>query len=89
MQLIIVLLRTLASIAADETLGSKGRAIKSVLDLAAVALERGEEGAEQFRELVAQVQAMVAGDRDPTPEEWDALKLRSDKAHATIQGWQE
>lgn len=87
LQLIASLLRALSSVAADPALGARGSAIKAVLDLAAVAIERGTEGAAQLKALVADLERMVAEDRNPTPEEWDALKARSDAAHSTIQNW--
>jgi len=87
LELITTLLRALSSVAADPGLGARGAAIKAVLDLAAFAIERGTEGADQLKALVADLQAMVAEGRDPTPEEWSALKLRSDAAHAAIQNW--
>ncbi len=87
LNLILLLLRSLSSIATDPALGARGAAIKSILDLAALALERGTEGSEQLKTLVARVKAMADEGRDPTPEEWDELKKQSDEAHNIIQSW--
>lgn len=87
LELIITFLRSLSMIAGDPSLGAKGAAIRSLLDLAAVSLERGSEGATQLKALVAQIETMVAEGREPTAEEWNELKNRSDAAHDTIQNW--
>jgi hypothetical protein len=87
LELILLFLRSLSSIATDPALGARGAAIKSVLDLAALAVERGAEGADQLKALVSAVKAMADEGREPTPEEWNTLKEQSDAAHAAIQGW--
>lgn len=89
LELITVLLQSLSAIASDPALGYRGAAVKSVLDLAALAISRGTEGADQLKELAAQVKAMADEEREPTKDEWAALKTRSDAAHATIQAWKE
>lgn len=89
LELVSLLLRALSAIAADPALGSRGSAIKSVLDLAALAVERGSEGADQLRVLVEDIKEMVAQGREPTELEWADLKARSDAAHAEIQAWKE
>ena len=37
--------------------------------------------------LTDHIRQMVAEGRNPTAAEWDALRERSDVAHATIQNW--
>lgn len=88
-ELISLFLRSLSIIASDPALGSRGSTIKSVLDLAALAVERGAAGRDQLAALHEQLKHMVDEGREPTPEEWDALKARSDAAHRTIQEWKE
>ena len=83
--LIAALIRGVATITRDPDLGVRDKAITQILDLAALALERGTEGAEALRELTAQVEAMVAEKRQPTPREWENLRARSDAAHAALQ----
>lgn len=82
--LIATLLRSLSLISVAPGWGVKGEAIAKVLDLAAVALERGEEGKEQLEALAAEVRAMVNEGRQPTIGEWAALKKRSDEASAIL-----
>lgn len=60
--------------------------VEDILNAAATFIERGEAGAEQLKALTDQIKAMVAANRDPTADEWAALKARSDAAHAIIQG---
>ncbi len=89
LELITILLSSLGKVASDPALGARGAAVKSVLDLAALAIARGSEGADQLRALTEQVKAMAEEGREPTPAEWEDLKLRSDAAHAKIQEWKE
>ena len=89
MELIVLigaLLRGFSSIAVGPEWGPKGLALSNMFNLAALALERGGEGAEDLKQLVADVEAMVAAGREPTPEEWEGLRIRSDRAHAILQG---
>lgn len=89
LEIITGLLRSLSLIASDPALGYRGSAIKSVLDLTALAVERGAEGRDQLLALQARLQTMVDENREPTKEEWDELKGRSDAAHKAIQEWKE
>lgn len=63
--------------------------IHSILGAIANLVERGEDGAVELSALNDQITAMVSANRDPTDEEWAALKARSDAAHAGIQGTSE
>lgn len=87
LELISMFLRSLSTIAGDPSLGPKGAAIRAVLDLAAAAIERGVEGSGELKLLVQKIDSMVADGREPSPEEWDELKRRSDAAHDIIQNW--
>lgn len=89
LQLVAALLRSLSTISGDPALGPKGAAVRAVLDLAALAVERGEEGAAKLRELTEDIMVMVADGREPSAEEWNLLRSRSDVAHQLIQGWRE
>lgn len=89
LELISILLSSLSKIASDPALGYRGAAVKSVLDLAALAIARGAEGSDQLKLLAANVKAMAEEGREPTKDEWNALKEGSDRAHATIQAWKE
>jgi hypothetical protein len=84
--LIAGLLRTLSTVSTlaigDAT---KSQSVSKTLAYAATLLEKGAEGEEKLKELTSELQVMVAEGRDPTSDEWDALKLRSDAAHAAIQ----
>jgi hypothetical protein len=65
--------------------GKQGAALQSTLVLAATLLERGEAGRHELEKLCADIDAMVAQGREPTPSEWAALLARSDAAHEAIQ----
>lgn len=82
--LLSLLVRSLSVITRDPDLGVRGESIGKVLDLAAVAIERGDAGAEGLRELVERVKEMADAQRAPTIEEWSALRARSDAAHAVL-----
>lgn len=78
------LLRSLAVLA--RTAGFReGETLSQVLGLAAFAVERGEAGRHALEKLCADIDAMAAQGRAPTPEEWHGLRGRSDTAHAQIQ----
>ena len=85
MLLVSALLRGFSSLALGPEWGAKGAAISQLFGLAATTIDRGGDGAEALKQLVADVEAMVAAGRDPTPEEWAGLKTRSDRAHAELQ----
>lgn len=59
--------------------------IPKYLDMLAAIVERGGVAKEELVALKAHINQMVAEDREPTQEEWDTLRGRSDDAHATIQ----
>lgn len=82
--LIALLLRSLSIISRDPALGYRGAAVTSALDLAAVALEKGVEGAASLKALTEQVKQMVLEGREPTKDEWYSLKSKSDAAHAIL-----
>jgi len=84
--LISSLLRTLATVATLAHDSVKTQTVSRTLSYAATLVEAGAQGEEKLKELTADLQGMVAAGRDPTSDEWDALKLRSDAAHAAIQG---
>lgn len=82
--LIQALLSALGAVAmtpAGAALGGVG----SILNFAASLIGQGEAGMVELQKLTDEVKAMVAAGRDPTDEEFAALKARSDAAHAAIQ----
>lgn len=60
--------------------------VDEMLLAAASLIQRGEEGAQALADFTSQIKAMVTAGRDPTPDEWNSLKARSDAAHAILQG---
>ncbi len=84
--LIAALMRVLANLSRGAEFGPKGQVIGSTLALAATAVERGAAGTVELKALKAQIEAMVSEGRAPTPLEFEALKARSDAAHAILQG---
>lgn len=79
--ILAALLRSLATVAGDPALGYRGAAVVSVLELISVALKAGSQGWEDLQKLHAQVDAMVAENREPTKDEWAELRERSRVAH--------
>lgn len=61
-------------------------AVGTILSAGATLIKLGDQGATELQALTGQIKQMVTANRDPTESEWDALKARSDAAHATIQG---
>lgn len=60
-------------------------ALEELLDLGAQLITAGEAGTTELQALTDQIKTMVAQGRDPTQAEWDALRTRSDAAHAKLQ----
>jgi hypothetical protein len=56
-----------------------------VLNTVALLVERGESGARELAALTDQMRQMVDAGRAPTPAEFNALRARSDAAHAALQ----
>ncbi|EPY00867.1 hypothetical protein [Magnetospirillum fulvum] len=56
--------------------------IKLGLDIA----EAAGQGVAQAMEAKTLVERMVTEDRDPSPEEWEALNATTDTLHQAIQG---
>lgn len=85
--LVATLLETLAN--AVPGIASGQSPLVSILDTvlitAAELIKVGEAGATELQALTAHIQAMVSSGRDPTEDDWNQLKARSDAAHALIQ----
>lgn len=80
-ELFPALLKALASeVINDET-------IRKWVGFAGEAVASGVAVEGKLQALVDEIERMVAEDRNPTTDEWEALRQRSDVAHATIQNW--
>lgn len=84
MELIQVLLGSLAAIAGDPALGYRGAALVRILNLASIALNAGQEGRDQLESLTAHVKWLADKGVDPSKEDWDALLERSNNAHKIL-----
>lgn len=84
LSMLSLLIRGLSVISRDRELGARGESLGRVLDMAALAIERGEDGAAELKALVEKVKEMAEASRDPTVEEWASLKARSDEAHRIL-----
>jgi len=82
-QIILTLLQTIASVAAGTT---SNKNVTMLLGLVTDAIQLGNAAYGALVSLNTDITAMVAAKADPTQDQWNALKARSDKAHATIQG---
>lgn len=83
-QLLGVLLGQLAIIAADPALGYRGAAIIKVLSLISTALHIGDEATAGLRQLQQKLQEMVELNREPTKDEWAALRDLAKMQHELI-----
>jgi hypothetical protein len=72
--LIATLVGQLALIARDPALGYRGQAITEALALISTLVTKGEEARAELEALAAQIQAMVAEDREPSKTEWQSLR---------------
>ena len=68
------------------TAGISNDTVSKWVDFAASLFSRGDPTQEALQALVDHINQMVAENRNPTTDEWNALKARSDAAHARIQG---
>lgn len=81
--IILTLLQTIAGIASSKV--ASGSNVGMLLNLVSDAIKLGDAGYEALVSLNSEVAAMAAAKTDPTQDQWDALKARSDAAHAAIQ----
>lgn len=86
LQVIARLLSALSVAARNPAFSGAGAVISEVLKVGSKLIEAGEQGAEGLRKLTEEVEAMVRDGRNPSAEEYKALRRRSDAAHAIIQG---
>lgn len=75
--LIATLVGQLALISKDPALGYRGQALTEALALLGTLVAKGEEARAELEALAAQIQGMVAADREPTKEEWNSLRALS------------
>lgn len=85
--LIATLLETLGTAVPGLASGQSALAgiLDTVLITAATLIRAGEAGSAELQTLTAHIQAMVNAGADPTEDDWNQLKTRSDAAHALIQ----
>lgn len=57
------------------------------IELAGRLIQKGSEADAALRALEAQIRRMVAEQREPTEQEWESLRARSDAVHHAIQNW--
>lgn len=72
--LIATLVGQLALISKDPALGYRGQALTEALALLGTLVAKGEQARAELEALAAQIQAMVAANREPTKEEWGSLR---------------
>lgn len=84
LQLVPPLLRTIAN-AAPSAGSFLAPFVDEILLGAAALIEQGEEGAQGLAELTNHIKSMAQAGRDPTVDDFNELRARSNAAHATIQ----
>lgn len=82
--LIAELLGGIGEAAANPAFGTAG-AIGAIASLAGKLISLGSEGSDHLVDLNDQVKQMVAQARNPTADEWNTLRARSDAAHRLLQ----
>lgn len=87
LSLIALLLETLSSAVPSLTSGQSALAplLDTVLSTAAALIRAGDAGSAELQALTAHVKQMVSAGTDPTEDDWNQLRVRSDAAHALIQ----
>lgn len=89
LQLVMIAINGLSVLTNNPLIGGgsnlKLQEASKLLSLLGELVTRGEEGYEELKAFAATIEAMVEENRAPTPEEWAALKARSDAAHDVIQ----
>lgn len=84
MLLIATLVGQLATISKDPALGYRGQAITEALALLATIIGKGEAARFELEALAAQIQQMVAEQREPTKPEWQHLRDLAKAQHAIL-----
>jgi hypothetical protein len=84
MMLVATLVGQLALIAKDPALGYRGQAITEALGLLTTIIGKGEAARAELEALAAQIQQMVAENREPTKPEWQALRDLSKQHHLIL-----
>ncbi len=56
-----------------------------LLGILGVLLEQGDDALDDLKAFTATIEDMAARGREPSPEEWDIMRARSDDAHARLQ----
>jgi hypothetical protein len=89
LDLVLVAIKGLSLVTNNPALGG-GSSLKlqeasELLSLLGELASRGKEGQKELKAFTATIEEMVANNRAPTVEEWEALRARSDAAHAVIQ----
>jgi type II secretory pathway pseudopilin PulG len=62
-------------------------AVADVLGIIRETIEAGQLTSARLQQLTNTIQAMVDENRDPTAEEWEILRMRSNSAHSIIQNF--
>ena len=92
MNLVLMVLRGLATLAVNPALGGGGLSrerLAAYLSLGADIIQRGEDGYEQFKAFAEEIDAMVKENRQPSQKDFDALRARDDAAWARIKAAQD
>lgn len=82
---IIALLESLIPAIANDLISNEK--VQHYIAAAIAIIKSGFAVDEKVKALSDHIRQMVAENRDPTAEEWDALLARSDVAHEAIQAW--
>lgn len=79
------LLGGIGALAGNPAFGTAA-AVAQIATLGSKLILLGGEGLSGLQDLNTKVAAMVSAGRNPSPDEWQALRAASDKAHRQIQG---
>lgn len=77
----------LNAISAASQLAGAGPAVPRYLSMAAALIGHGTTAYHELVALKDLVAVMVREDREPTPEEWEAMEVRGELAHNRIQDY--
>lgn len=79
------LLRSLSAVVLLAHDSQKSQSVANAIAYAATLIDMGAEGENKLKKLAAKIESMVAEGSEPTWEDFEELRLRSNAAHETIQ----
>lgn len=92
-EMILLAVSGLRTVMANPALGG-GSSVRlnqasELLGILGTLIEQGDDAYDDLKEFTEMIEDMVSKGREPTPDEWDIMRGRSDDAHARLQAAKE